>query len=168
MKTLKRAIACFVAAISIFALNTTASNAEWRASGSNWWYSEGNSWATRWREIDGKWYYFDSNGYMVTGWMQDSKGDWYYFYSNGMMAHDCEIDGYYLNSNGVWISKSSSGNNYSSESSYNNNKNETVYIPATGKKYHSIPNCGKMNPNNATQTTVSDAEARGYEPCSKC
>ena len=43
-----------------------------------------------------------------------------------------------------------------------------VWIPATGKKYHSIPNCGRMNPDNARQISKSDAESRGYDACSKC
>ena len=166
MKMLKRTIACFIAAISMLAFNVTASNAEWRASGPNWWYSEGSSYAVGWKQIDGQWYYFDSNGYMVTGWMQSDDGNWYYFYSNGMMAHDCTIDGCYLNSNGVWTSQSYSSNSSGSDSS--DKQSQTAYLSATGSKYHSIPNCGKMNPNKATKTTVSEAEAKGYGRCSKC
>lgn len=44
----------------------------------------------------------------------------------------------------------------------------TAYLSATGSKYHSIDHCGKMNPNKARKTTVSEAEAAGYERCSKC
>ena len=43
-----------------------------------------------------------------------------------------------------------------------------VWIPATGEKYHSIPNCGRMNPDTARQVSKSEAEAMGYGPCSKC
>ena len=43
-----------------------------------------------------------------------------------------------------------------------------VWISATGSKYHSIPNCGRMDPNRATQMSVSEAQSRGYTPCSKC
>lgn len=43
-----------------------------------------------------------------------------------------------------------------------------VWIPATGEKYHSIPNCGRMNPDTARQVSKSDAESMGYDPCSKC
>ena len=49
-----------------------------------------------------------------------------------------------------------------------NSGNRTVYLPATGNCYHSIPNCGRMNPNKATSTTESEAIRRGYERCSKC
>lgn len=44
----------------------------------------------------------------------------------------------------------------------------TAYLSATGSKYHSIDHCGKMNPNKARKTTVSEAEAAGYGRCSKC
>lgn len=53
---------------------------------------------------------------------------------------------------------------YSSASS----SSDTVWIPEDGEKYHSIPDCGRMNPNTATQTTRSSAEAMGYDACSKC
>ena len=47
-------------------------------------------------------------------------------------------------------------------------KEEQVWISETGSKYHSKNNCGKMNPNKATQITRSEAEARGLDACSKC
>ena len=45
---------------------------------------------------------------------------------------------------------------------------DMVWISATGSKYHRIPNCGNMNPNNATEMTRSQAEAAGYGACKKC
>ena len=39
---------------------------------------------------------------------------------------------------------------------------------ATGEKYHSINNCGRMNPAKATQITISQAQSMGLEQCSKC
>lgn len=45
---------------------------------------------------------------------------------------------------------------------------EKVWISETGSKYHSKPNCGTMNPDKATELTIEEAEARGYEPCKKC
>lgn len=45
---------------------------------------------------------------------------------------------------------------------------EMVWLPATGEKYHKVPDCGRMNPDKATQVTRSEAEARGYEACKKC
>ncbi|MGN0367654.1 MAG: DNA/RNA non-specific endonuclease, partial [Wujia sp.] len=43
-----------------------------------------------------------------------------------------------------------------------------VWISQTGSKYHRINDCGKMNPDNATQMTRQEAEDMGYEPCGIC
>ena len=43
-----------------------------------------------------------------------------------------------------------------------------VWLSETGSKYHSIPDCGRMNPDKAWQVTESDAESMGYGRCSKC
>ena len=48
------------------------------------------------------------------------------------------------------------------------NVSKTVWIPSTGKKYHSINNCGKMNPSKARKMSEKEAKSRGYGPCSKC
>lgn len=44
----------------------------------------------------------------------------------------------------------------------------SVWISATGSKYHSRPDCGRMNPDNARQISEADAVAQGYGKCSKC
>lgn len=41
-----------------------------------------------------------------------------------------------------------------------------VWLSATGSKYHSINNCGKMNPSKARK--VSLKEVQGVKACSKC
>lgn len=43
---------------------------------------------------------------------------------------------------------------------------EMVWIPKSGKKYHSNSGCSNMK--NPTQVTKEEAEDRGYEPCKKC
>lgn len=43
-----------------------------------------------------------------------------------------------------------------------------VWLSATGEKYHSIPDCGRMNPAKARQVSLTDAQAAGYDACSKC
>lgn len=43
---------------------------------------------------------------------------------------------------------------------------EMVWIPRTGKKYHSNPDCSRMK--DPSHVTLSEAESRGYTPCSKC
>ena len=50
----------------------------------------------------------------------------------------------------------------------NSGGNNLVWISETGSKYHSVNNCGRMNPANAYQMTKGDAENKGYGPCSRC
>lgn len=42
-----------------------------------------------------------------------------------------------------------------------------VWIFATGKEYHSVSECGTMNPDKATKMTKDEAVSRGYSACSK-
>ena len=43
-----------------------------------------------------------------------------------------------------------------------------VWISKTGKKYHSVNDCGTMNPDTSRQMTEEEAEELGYEPCKRC
>ncbi|KGM92913.1 MBL fold metallo-hydrolase [Clostridium botulinum] len=43
-----------------------------------------------------------------------------------------------------------------------------VWLSATGSKYHSRPNCGRMNPSRATKVSIEEAQSSGCGPCSKC
>ena len=93
---------------------------------------------TGWAKLDGEWYYFDNNGVMKTGWIQDG-GNWYYLYNNGKMAHDTTIEGYYLNSSGVWTTQQSSssiGNGTGISYSELNNRVESLGF--TDKKYYPL------------------------------
>ena len=45
---------------------------------------------------------------------------------------------------------------------------ETVWITATGSKYHNKNNCGNTNPAKTTQLTREQATANGYGPCGRC
>ena len=65
-------------------------------------------------------------------------------------------------------STSPSSSSTSSSSSSNDSGGGMVWLSATGSKYHSIPDCGNMNPNNARQVSRSSAESQGYDACSKC
>lgn len=54
------------------------------------------------------------------------------------------------------------------ESTPNTGSEIIVWKSATGEKYHSINNCGKMNPAKASQLTESQAISMGLGKCSKC
>ena len=51
-------------------------------------------------------------------------------------------------------------------SSYTEATAGEVYIPQSGTKSHSKPNCSNMN--NPTAVSLSEAQSRGYQPCKKC
>ena len=44
----------------------------------------------------------------------------------------------------------------------------TVWLSATGKKFHKRDNCGRMKPENAKSVTVEEAVNSGYDACEKC
>ena len=100
-----------------------------------------------------------SNGTTIS-WSQDPCND----YSSGDSTQETETT---VSGSQSYASESSS---YTSDtkSAETQSYGTTVWIPATGEKYHSIPNCGRMNPAKARQVTKSEAETMGYTPCSKC
>lgn len=61
-----------------------------------------------------------------------------------------------------------SGTTSSSGTANSGGSGEMVWLSATGSKYHRINNCGKMNPNKATQVTLEYAIQHGFGACSKC
>ena len=87
--------------ISIIVLDPLGVSADWKQEDTSSRYIEGNSYVTGWKNIDNSWYYFDNNGYMKKGWISDN-GNWYYLHDNGQRATLEVIDGYFVNSSGVY------------------------------------------------------------------
>jgi len=57
---------------------------------------------TGWIKRDENTYFADSNGRLVEGWCQID-GAWHYFYpGSGAMAHNTEINGFYVDEDGIW------------------------------------------------------------------
>ena len=76
-----------------------------------YWHQESGSWylmnwsgqnVTGWNYIDGQWYYLGDDGKMQNGWIYYS-GNWYYCWPSGAMATNAIIDGYTIDSNGIWV-----------------------------------------------------------------
>lgn len=125
----------------------------------------------------------------------EGKNSNYYFDENGiMLVNTTTPDGYFVGVDGKW-DENQKDKKEENDSTLNSNKNSKsftsntqkkntqvkpsvtdegnesssmVWLSATGSKYHSINNCGNMNPKKARQVTENEAKSRGMEKCSKC
>ena len=68
----------------------------------------------------------------------------------------------------VKSTKKKQTNTDKSDTNIGNNDSVYVWISETGSKYHSINNCGRMNPDKVYQLALNIAINYGYTPCSKC
>ena len=106
----------------------------WQRENKGWWIknSDGSYPRNEWKLINNSWYFFDSQGYMFTGWLNISgswyylntdegsnngkmvtgwravSGKWYYLStatdgSGGKMLLNTTIDGYRLGADGAWV-----------------------------------------------------------------
>lgn len=107
MKTLK---AGTLALGLTLCMGMTAFAGQWNQDTTGWRYSEnGADAAAKWVKDGGRWYHLGSDGYMNTGWFQDSNGAWYYLntVSNGtkgaMFTGWVQVDGtwFFLDSTGA-------------------------------------------------------------------
>lgn len=156
----------------------------WKLDANGRWYQndDGSYPANCWQWIDddsdgiAECFCFDGNGYVL--------------------MNTASPDGYMLNANGEWIVdgmvqtqsvSSATAGTASAETAdsaatlaasaqipkpqtvqSDTDSTSTVWLSATGSKYHRINNCGRMNPSKAREVSLSDARASGYEACSKC
>jgi glucan-binding YG repeat protein len=134
--------------------------AKWIQSGNKWWYrhSDGSYTTNDFEEIGNQRYYFDSNGYMVTGW-QCISGQWYYFDSNGFYQtgeHFINGEYYYFNNQGIMQT------GYAEDGwEYNSSGQRIVYWSSysTNPVYHRTPHNIKQH--NLVRGTYSQAVAAG-------
>lgn len=86
---------------------------KWVQSGGNWLYrhSDGTFTTNVFEVIGSHTYYFDSNGYMVTGWKQLGS-NWYYFNGSGIMVQNNWAGNYYFDGDGKMVRDSWVGNYY--------------------------------------------------------
>ena len=85
----------------------------WKLIGGTWYYFHSSgAMATNWLLLGNSWYYLGADGAMRTGW-QFVGNNWYYMYtandphggSEGVMASNRTIDGYYVGSDGAWLTE---------------------------------------------------------------
>lgn len=67
-----------------------------------YYFKDDGAMTTGWKFINNNWYFFNGIGVLQTGWLQ-SNSSWYFLDSQGVMACDTIIDGYTINSNGIWV-----------------------------------------------------------------
>lgn len=160
---------CMTASISLTPLSLTAFAGQWNSDSRGWWYQndDGSFTANSWQWIDGnsdgiaECYYFDENGYML--------------------SNTTTPDGQTVDSNGAWVidgilqtqlltetASAPAESAAPAESVAPAESTLTVWLSATGSKYHNKPDCGRMNPDKARQISRSEAISSGYEACSKC
>lgn len=80
----------------------------WNQDHVGWWYcnADGSYTTSNWQLIEGKWYYFDSVGYMVTGWIDWNGNSYYCDPVSGEMLADTVVpdgSGRRVDSSGAWI-----------------------------------------------------------------
>ncbi|WP_051560514.1 DUF5050 domain-containing protein [Clostridium beijerinckii] len=157
---LKKVISSSLLVILVFVLNPIVVSAEWKQDSNGWWNAEGNSWSVGWKEIDGKWYYFGQDGYMKMGWIQ-YEDKWYYLGDDGAMLKNTTINGYKLDSDGVWI-QSSQNDSSNVESKDKNVSYETEVsnrkpIIKDGNYLYESGNLSKVNIDGTNKTYFEQA-----------
>lgn len=183
---MKAAKTIFVSLVLTLLMGFTALAGEWKQDSTGWWYQndDGSCTISNWQWIDGnndgtsECYYFDSNGYCL---MNAIAPDGNTVDGNGAWIVDGVVQTWTVTSVTA-VTDTGAANTSSANTAVTNTKEDAlsetsgtsaekaamVWIPATGEKYHAIPNCGRMNPKKAREMSVSDAESLGYTPCSKC
>ena len=85
----------------------------WISDKNGWWYKhqDGSYTKNNFEVIKGQTFYFDSNGYMVTGWKQLGS-NWYYFNGSGIMVQNNWTGNYYFDGDGKMVRDRWIGNYY--------------------------------------------------------
>lgn len=158
------------------AMSISALAGQWQQDSTGWWYQndDGTYPTACWQWIDGdndgtaECYYFDNSGYCL---MNTTTPDGNTVDKNGALM----VSGLVQTKTNKQSSNTSQNSNTSqtatkadTSSQTTSNVSKTVWLSATGEKYHSIPNCGRMNPDKARQISLSEALEMGYTQCSKC
>ncbi|WP_270501732.1 hypothetical protein [Clostridium butyricum] len=93
-----------LALTNLIGLTPIKANAEWKVSGSGWYYTDSTeNVVTGWQQIDGNWYYMWSDGTMAKNTWIENGDKWYYLGNSGAMVYNTVIDGYTIGNNGYWI-----------------------------------------------------------------
>ena len=141
---MKRLLTTIFSMLMVLCMTFSAFAGSWKQDAKGWWYvnDDGTYPTSCWQCIDAKDYYFGADGYLLVNCVTP--------------------DGSTVDANGAKVSGTQT-----SASSVKPTSSE-VYITATGKKYHSKPNCGQTDTSKVRKATLEEAKAQGLEPCQKC
>ena len=158
IKSIKKIIALTISTTSLLATTSISANAEWMQNSTGWWYTEGNSWATGWRQINNQWYYFDTTGYMKTGWLQDTDGKWYYLNNDGSMMTNSKINGYQLDSNGAWIETTTTTNTVPPQGTTSTNATTNTTQPTTSSQTSTSSTSSSNHSSSSSSSSSSSTD----------
>ena len=179
----------------LFSINVFAAGLTQDAAGIHYLNDDGTYAVSTWIEISNLWFFFDANGVCVnpTGALAPNDADGCYqvvtsftpfvtedtalldqCLANGTVVN---VDGQYFitpqaatvmrNANRAAVADAGTAP-AATEVVTETQPGPTVWITATGSKYHSFNNCGKTNSNNAREVSLEYAIAHGLTACDKC
>ncbi len=174
-----------MAGILSFSISVPAFADSWQLDSTGYWYQndDGSYPTSCWKWIDGnndgiaENYYFNSEGYLL---VNTTTPDGYTVDSNGAKTINGIVQTQSVTPTSVstqvstattqntMVDTSSSLPENTQNTSSSIAQSSTVWISATGKKYHKINNCGNMNPSKARSMSLEQATQHGYDACSKC
>lgn len=130
--------------------------------------------------------YMKDDGTYTIGWEwidlnNDGIAERYFFNESGYcLVNTSTPDGCIVDSNGAWVingivqtqavaAQQSIAQAVSvSASTPEQNNLGSVWLSATGSKYHAHNHCGTMNPDKAIQVSLTEAQNKGMRACEKC
>lgn len=180
----KKLTTLLLAACTSIAMAFTSFAGSWKLDVNGYWYqnNDGSYPVSRWQWIDdnsdgiAECFYFDENGYVL---MNATSPDGYTINPEGEWVVDGVVQTQIVSASTTETESATTSGSTATQTAAaqpqapqtvqsNTNSTSTVWLSATGSKYHRRNNCGRMNPSKAREVSLSDAIARGYEACSKC
>lgn len=147
MKTLK---AGTLALGLTLCMGMTAFAGQWNQDTTGWRYSEnGADAAATWVKDGGRWYHLGNDGYMNTGWFQDSNGAWYYLNTVSNGTKGAMFTGW-VNVDGTWFFLDSTG------------AMQSGWVQVNGKAYYLNPVSDGTKGSMKTGSVVIDGKTYNF------
>ena len=175
----------------LFSINVLAAGFTQDAAGIHYLNDDGTYVTSSWVEVNSLWFLFDANGVCVnpTGALAPNDADGLYqivtsytpfVTADAALLNQCLANGTVVNVEGQYFITPQAATVMRNANRATTNTQATVpdqsttpatqmvWLSATGEKYHSINNCGNMNPKKARQVTLDEALSLHKGKCPKC